>query len=154
MNMAQENQRQSTFWQRESIFKGLPQGIIWNIPETERPVYNCCLLWENSWLFQGGLLPRAQSLLKHLHPRSLGPLHGPCSVPCEATSGCLLCLWKARPKPPTQELISGILTHLQLLLHSGPLSPFIWKFHMVPPAQSCASLHLKWLTEVSLNQFC
>lgn len=43
----------------------------------------------------------------------------------EATSGCLLCLGKARPEPPTQELTSGILTHLQLLLHSDPLSPFI-----------------------------
>lgn len=107
--------------------------------------------------FKGGYCPRLKACWNTCIPEAMARSTAPAvmvSVPREATSGCLLSLWKARPKPPTQELISGILTHLQLLLHSGPLSPFIWKFHMVPPAQSCASLHLKCLTEVSLNQFC
>ena len=65
-------------WKRPKKTKGkaifgkgkayLKVWIIWNIPETERPVYKSCLLWENNWLFQRRLLPKAESLLKRLHP--------------------------------------------------------------------------------------
>lgn len=152
MKMAQENRRQSTFWQRESIFKGLPQGIIWNIPETERPVYKCCLLWENNWLFQRGLLPKAQSLLKHLHalrPWSApGPLQWRSVFPMKPHQVVFLVCEKQG-----QNHHSGAdLWNIDSPTASLSFWSFV-SFYLVPPAHSCASLHLKCLTEVSLNQF-
>ena len=58
--MAQESQEQSTCVRGRSISEGLHLRTPWNIPETERPLHNCCSPWQSSWLFHRGCCPRLE----------------------------------------------------------------------------------------------
>lgn len=79
--------------------------------------------------FKGGYCPRLKASWNTCMPWGHGLLQGPCSDgQCSPWSHIRLSSWsvKSKAKTTTQELISGILTPLQLLFHSDPLSPFIW----------------------------
>lgn len=104
METAQEKQGQSISVRGRSICEGLHQGTIRNIPETERPVENCCLPWESNWLFQRGYCLR---LPKHLHPLQpfSAPGHDSCPLywwPVFQWKTCQVgCLSRVSPNHPT-----------------------------------------------------